>query len=230
MRNKPAPPDRPYVYAFSTGRLVLLACMVLLLIALSLMLGIRIEKYQRSASLSLLEPVGEPARQAPVKAPSKSAGSLSKAEPAGVKPGGVAPQKAEARPEAEPAPKPKPEAPKPKTAKPVKAAPAEKQAASPAVATRPSKAAASPAEKVVRRGHYAVQVESSQDKAKAERQVELLKKRGFTSYLEEVNIEGKGRFFRVMVGPYESKAEARQARNALAKDSRFAGSYVRYLP
>ena len=51
MMNKPGQPDKARVYAFGNKRLVLLACMVLLLIALSMMLGIRIERHQQSAAL-----------------------------------------------------------------------------------------------------------------------------------------------------------------------------------
>ena len=53
MANDIVPSDRPHVYAFSTKRLVMMASVVLLLIALSLMLGIRIERYQRTTLVGL---------------------------------------------------------------------------------------------------------------------------------------------------------------------------------
>ena len=218
MTNNPVPPNKPYVYAFSTRRLVLLACTVLALIALSLMLGIRIERYQRSADIASVGGVGE-------------------VSPADSKPG-VAPQKAATKPKAEPAAtsdvKGKPvesdSQPKPKPLVSTKATQAAKSAAKPAVAAKPTRPSASSVEKTVPRGHYAVQVESSQDRAKAGLQVELLKKKGFASYLEETQLENRGLYFRVMVGPFRTRAEAVKAQSALAKDSRFAGSYIRYLP
>jgi len=230
MTNNPVPPGKPYVYAFSTRKLVLLACMVLALIALSLMLGIRIERYQRSADLASVGGVGEGA-------PVEPTGSSPKAGPADSKPG-VAPQKAATKPQAEPAAtsdvKDKPvesdSQPKPKPLVSTKAAQAAKSEAKPAVAAKPTRPSAPSVEKTVPRGHYAVQVESSQDRAKAGLQVELLKKKGFASYLEEIQLENRGLYFRVMVGPFRTRAEAVKAQSALAKDSRFAGSYIRYLP
>jgi len=213
MMDKPGQPDKARVYAFSNKRLVLLACMVLLLIALSIMLGIRIERHQQSASLipreapAPLEPVEPPpAVKAPVSKPAAS-------------------PKAGTKPKAAPATKPSP-----KVAAPVKAAQPKEPAAAPAVAPQPSKPVAAPVVKAAQKAHYAVQVEASQDNTKAKLAVDMLKKKGFPSYLEETSVEGKGRFFRVMAGPYKTEAEATETQKALAKDSRFAGCYVRYLP
>ncbi len=189
MMNKPGQPDKARVYAFSNKRLVLLACMVLLLVALSMMLGIRIEKYQQSASLI---PREAPAPLEPAEPPPAVKAAVSK-----------------------PAASPKA---------------GTKPAAAPAVAPQPSKPIAAPVVKASQKAHFAVQVESSQDNTKAKLAVDMLKKKGFPSYLEETSVEGKGRFFRVMVGLYKTEAEATQTQKALAKDSRFAGCYVRYLP
>ncbi len=201
MTNSPTPPDRPYVYAFGAKRLVLLASLVLSLVAFSLMLGIRIERYQQSA--------GEVMRQASPQEISKPVGSSSKTD-----------NKAEPAESSSPVALPKTEV-KPKAAS---AAPAKTKAPAPAKDTSP------PPKKAVQRGHYAVQVESSQDRTKASLQVRLLKDKGFKSYLEEVDLGDKGRYFRVMVGPFQTKAEAGKVRSALAEDSRFTGSYIRYLP
>jgi cell division septation protein DedD len=225
VTNDIVPSDRPHVYAFSTKRLVLMASIVLLLIALSLMLGIRIERYQQTQTVAPATPAvmyGSGAKQepaalkagvtetpAPAKPDAKSAVSTSvKSQPIAPKKA-VAPKLAE---QAKPAPKPKKKAAAPKPAP-------EKEAKTPA-----------PAPKVAPKKHFAVQVQSSQDKAKAALQVDTLKKKGFDAYLEDVQLEGKGTFYRVMVGPFATKAQANEAKTALARDSRFTDSLIRYIP
>ena len=54
--------------------------------------------------------------------------------------------------------------------------------------------------------------------------------RSIMDKIEETQLENRGLYFRVMVGPFRTRAEAVKAQSALAKDSRFAGSYIRYLP
>lgn len=213
MTNNPVPPDRPHVYAFSTKRLVLLACIVALLIALGLALGIRIERYQQSQTAGLSRSLDAPeAVSPPAGSAIKKAGDAAarKSQPSASEASGVEPVK--------PKPAPKPRAVEPKPAKTV---------TPPAQPTKPVAAKAEPAEP---RGHYAVQVESSQDKSKASLQVETLIRNRFSAYIEQVDLEGKGRFYRVMVGPFQTKTQAKEARDALARDSRFTDSLVRYIP
>lgn len=213
MTNNPVPPDRPHVYAFSTKRLVLLACIVALLIALGLALGIRIERYQQSQTAGLSRPLDAPeAVSPPAGSAIKKAGDAAarKSQPPASEASGVEPVK--------PKPAPKPRAVEPKPAKTV---------TPPAQPTKPVAAKAEPA---APRGHYAVQVESSQDKSKASLQVETLIRNRFSAYIEQVDLEGKGRFYRVMVGPFQTKTQAKEARDALARDSRFTDSLVRYIP
>lgn len=235
MSPKSVPPDKPYVYAFTTGRLVLLVCVVLALMALSLMLGIRIERFQKPSNFA----IGESSRPAPLKPPSEpdkeliKDGKAAAAQPQEAPPG--APEKPEAKatapskqppasekPEAaEPAPAPKPE---PKVAAPAPKPEPKAAAQTPKPAPPPVKKEESPTL------HYAVQVASSQDKSMAASHMEILKGKGFASYIEEVDLGAKGRFFRVMVGPFQTEAEASEARSRLITDSRFADSFVRYLP
>lgn len=213
MTNNPVPPDRPHVYAFSTKRLVLLACIVALLIALGLALGIRIERYQQSQTAGLSRPLDAPeAVSPPAGSAIKKAGDAAarKSRPSASEASGVEPVKSK--------PAPKPRAVEPKPAKTV---------TPPAQPTKPVAAKAEPA---APRGHYAVQVESSQDKSKASLQVETLIRNRFSAYIEQVDLEGKGRFYRVMVGPFQTKTQAKEARDALARDSRFTDSLVRYIP
>ena len=198
MANNPVPRDKPRVYAFSPGRLVLLVCMVLTLMALCLMLGIRIERYQQSGDIAVVES----AAGTPEKAFSKHVEAVSKPEPV---------------------------AGSGKTASSPK--PAAKAATAPAAPkTSPKKPVPTRQEKPEPRGHYAVQVEASQDKSRAGLQVDLLKKNGYDAYLEPIDLGARGRFFRVMVGPYGTEAEAKKVRTGLIRDSRFSESYIRYLP
>ncbi len=215
MTNSPVPPDRPHIYAFSTKRLVLLSSMLMFLIALGLMLGIRIEKSQQTQTAGLS---GAPAPKAAVARPGSEAEKENReaASPA------VEPTKAK--------PVPKPAAVK---AAPRKVAPRIVKPTPTPVAPTPVKTvAAKPAktEPAPRRGRYAVQVESSQDKSRAALQVETLKKNGFPAFLEQADLGDKGRYYRVMVGPYQTKTQAKEAQSALARDSRFTNSLIRYIP
>lgn len=230
MSPKSVPPDKPYVYAFSTGRLVLLVCVVLALMALSLMLGIRIERFQKPSNFA----IGESSRPAPLKPPSEpaeeppEAAATATAQPQDVAP--AAPEKPEVKSTtASEQPPPAPE--KPKAAEPAPPPKPEPKVAAPAPKPEPKKPAPPPAKKEEPPTfHYAIQVASSQDKSMAASHMEVLKGKGFASYVEEVDLGAKGRFFRVMVGPFQTEAEANKAQGKLAADSRFADCYVRYLP
>ena len=209
MTNNPVAPDRPHVYAFSTKRLVLLASIVALLIALGLALGIRIERYQQPQTAGLSRTPDAPeAVSPPAGSAIKKAGDAAtrKSQPPASEASGAKPVK--------PKPAPKPRAVEPKPAKAVTPPTQPKTKAKPAAP----------------RGHYAVQVESSQDKGKASLQVETLIRNGFSAYIEQVDLEGKGRFYRVMVGPFQTKTKAKEAQGALARDSRFTNSLIRYIP
>ncbi len=263
MANRSFPPGKPFVYAFSSGRLVLLVCMVIGLMAFSLMLGIRIERYQRaSGEVAVHQVTIRPPVEAPVEPPKALAETEtpapatvpSEAAPAPPAPTPTVPETAEP---SEAAPAPEPAAPaKAATETPVTVpakspskqqmhpAVPQKSLAAPAKSeTKPSpaaKPAAAPptkkpepiasSKKEVSKTRFAVQISASQDKETSNSQAEQLKKKGFTTYIEEINVPGKGRFYRVLVGPFPTEAEAGKIRSQIAKDSSFAGCYVRSVP
>jgi cell division protein FtsN len=146
---------------------------------------------------------------------------LSSPKPKGISP---PPEKKAATPAPQPPPEKKVVAPAPKPSPP-------KQVAPEPAKTEPEKAPPPPKkiEEDVRL-HYAIQVASSQDKRLAESHKDLLNNKGFTSYIEVINLESRGTFYRVMVGPFRTKTEAENVRGQLIRDSRFADCYVRYLP
>jgi len=231
MTDKTAPPDRPYVYAFNSARLVLLVCMVLALMLLSLMLGIRIERYQRANKVIAYERVrqesDQPSIEQPRPAPKETIGAVEPAKSDAAPPDSPTPKTPPAQPQ--PAPAKPPTIPTPKPAPPPK--PEVKAAVTtPKVETKKPSPTPPPEEKEVSKGHYAIQVASSQDKSMANEQMEILKKRKFETYIEEIDLGTKGRFFRVMVGPFQTKAEAEEVRGDLIRDSRFSDSYIRYMP
>lgn len=252
MTNNPVPPERPHVYAFSTKRLVLLASVVLLLVAFSLMLGIRIERYQQSAgvvpprTVQIPDPqpaaegaaVGSATKPHVSATPKATAVAPAKKEAKAQPPPSAAP-KIEAKPTpapkpvAQPKPKPKPKPapkPEPKKVEPVKEPEPVKKAPEPKPAQQTSEPATSTPKKEAPRGHYSIQLESSQDKTKATMQVELLKSKGYAAYLETVDLKDRGRFYRIMVGPFQTKEKAKEIQRSLAKDSRFTDSLIRYVP
>ncbi len=293
MRDNSIPPGKPYVYAFSSGRLVLLVCMVLALMAFSLMLGIRIERYQegsgriavRNAKLRpTVQTPAEPSKasaeaevpaspsilsgpETPLPGPISTATETAEPSKSPLASEPVAPEKAVAeapapppvkaspKPETPAAPQkaiaasPKPEAkptstaqsaaaavaaspaaqPKPKAAVPVQQPkPAAEVAVSAAPAKKPETTTIS--QKEGSKGRFAVQISASQDKSIANSQAEQLKRKGFTTYIEQTEVPGKGRFYRVLVGPFPTEVEAGQVRGQIVKDSSFAGCYVRAVP
>ena len=228
MPNKIVPPDKPYVYGFNSARLVLLVCIVLALMLLSLMLGIRIERYQRANKVIAYERL----RHMSAQQSRKQDEPLPEAEDDPIRSVESAPAPSEGSASKTTTTTERPEStqPKPATAKP---APPEKPEATTAVSSpkiEPKKPVPPQKEKEVSEGHYAVQVASSQDGSMAGSQVEILKKKGFESYVEEIDLGAKGRFFRVMVGPFQTSTKAKEVRGELIKDSRFSDSYIRYLP
>jgi cell division septation protein DedD len=240
MNNKSAPPAKPYVYAFTSGQLVILLCLVLVLMVLSLMLGIRIEGYQRTgrdvphetarqlpapqalpAQSADLQETPATAEEAPVEEP--AAAEKSAAETAVSTP--PAPAKTE-QPVQTPKPEPKPAvtAPKPEP-KPAVTSPKPEPAK-----TQPAEAKPVTVTKEAPNKRYVVQVSSSQDKSMAASQTDILKQKGFAAFVEEADLGAKGRFYRVMIGPFPTEAEAQRIRSQVVKDPMFAASYVRQLP
>lgn len=75
------------------------------------------------------------------------------------------------------------------------------------------------------RGEYSVQVASFDKKAKAEAEIENLKKMNFDAYVDRARISGKN-FFRVRIGPIATKGRAIDILNEIQDDSRYAESYI----
>ena len=232
MTNNPVPPDKPYVYALSKSRLVLLASMILMLIALGMMLGIRIERQQQAKDAGIGQTAGLPVKKKAA-LPTGSASKAKKAKSntteaaASKEKKSVAKASTAAKAKAEPAK----DQPEPSTAPTQTKQEETSKEPIPTKTVVEAKEPTAPApEKTVRPGHYAVQVESSQDKNKASLQVEILRKKGLKAYVKEVDLEGKGQFYRVMVGPFQTKTQAAEAKDILNKDSRFTDSFVKYIP
>jgi cell division septation protein DedD len=243
MSDKELPSGKQYVYAFSSRKLVLLVSMVLILMALSMMLGIRLERFQRTMGLDATEVAQKevplaPAPSAETEAQTVPAEALENADVAPADVPQAAEKSVDAPPQAQPAPAPAAQVAQPAKQKSAQEAVAQKPVAAPLPVSHkeivqpvppPSsqKAAQAPP---AGKGYFAIQISSSQDKALATHQMEELKAKGFHAYVQEIAIEGKGKFYRLLIGPFKTEAEATVTLNKLKKDSSYAGSYVRYLP
>jgi rare lipoprotein A len=206
--------------------------MIIMLIALGMMLGIRIERQQHAQAANRDPTAGLAADKKAVlpAVPLSEAKKISEAPEEA-----VAPKKKEDVVKASTRPEPVSESAKAQpepTATPVKNEPevALKKSETQDTAATVKKTTASVSEKAARPGHYAVQVEATQDENKASSRVEILKNKGLIAYIDEVYLEGKGRYYRVMVGPFQTKAEAQKSRDTLKKDSRFKESFIKYIP
>jgi DedD protein len=78
----------------------------------------------------------------------------------------------------------------------------------------PAISAAEPSEAVAK-GHLEVQVAAHQDQRKAEQLVKKLKTLGFASRVAAKDLPGKGRWFRVIVGGFETREKAKAAANQI---------------
>ncbi len=88
---------------------------------------------------------------------------------------------------------------------------AEAESAAPAQGSppqAPEKAAAKPKVETAPAGRYAVQVAASQDLAESRRLVEKLEAAGYDAWLAKAEIPGRGTWYRVRIGRFESKEDA----------------------
>lgn len=238
MSDKETVSGKQYIYAFTSGKLVLLVSIVLALMAFSMMFGIRLERYQ---SVGLAANNGKMA-EAPITIQPPPVAALKEVEteePAEAEP--AVPVLAEQTPPETPKGEPKPVVAPPPRPVPVsmpvaeevkpKVAEVVKKEASPPPAPAPvvEKKIIQPASTATK-ARTLIQVSSSQDKNLATTQVNTLKSKGFPAFIEETVVAGKGKFYRVLIGPYKSESEAAGSLAQLKKDSSFAGSYVRSLP
>ncbi len=244
--NDPRSQDQ-FTLTFTSNRLLLAICSLLLLMVLSVMLGIRIERFQQehSAVLAARTSVLEPA---PPAAPLPAAGATptGSAKPAAakttvarrlapVKPAAVKP--ATAKPAAS-TPAPKPAAPAPIRAEdlsdtvPPPTPILLTQAAAPRLRAQPSKPTAptrNPATRVTasRAKKYVVQVVSSRNRKQADLRARLLAVQGVPAFVESADLGAKGVWHRVLAGTFASKTEAKAALAKLQTDPQFSASFVR---
>jgi len=129
-------------------------------------------------------------------------------------------------------PQPPPQAaqvtqPAPVTPEPVVNAPAPKPAAEPP-ANMPQQVAppptAAPRPDQVR---LAIQITSLRDPALANQHKQQLVRQGLPAFVEPVMIGGADERYRVLVGPFTSRADADAALLRVQRDPRFSGSFVR---
>jgi len=245
MSDKDVSSGKQYVYSFSSGKLVLLVSTVLILMALSMMLGIRVERLQGGADSNGFETVKTPITLSAASSPEVKLSANGQPQMQEIR---QPPQPVESAPSAAAPPAASDPEITQKTAPtsraatelPQKTALIQQQEKEPAKVAEVKKVVVSPPpvpEKQlvqqsapVVKGRYAIQVSSSQDKAMAEHQVEEFQKKGLHAFIEQINIENKGRFYRVLLGPYTTETDATATLEKLKKDASFAGSYVRYLP
>lgn len=122
--------------------------------------------------------------------------------------------------------------PRPKTeSRAPKAAPAPKPASAPEPAPKPAPKKAAPekpapAAPAPTGGNFAVQVAASKDRKAAEDLKDRLVQHGFPGYMIRENVPGKGLWYRVRVGPFEEKDEARKMKRRIEEQAKLAGILV----
>jgi hypothetical protein len=73
---------------------------------------------------------------------------------------------------------------------------------------------------------YSIQVAASKEKAPAEAMVGRLKEKGYPAYFVHEAVPNKGRWYRVRVGPYIDRDEARRTANRLSEKEQLPGFLV----
>ena len=120
--------------------------------------------------------------------------------------------------------RPKPKADKPKTEKPAQKAaePVKKQKEPKTPEPQQQKASPKKQDVVAKTSTpsptYTIQAASVRNAGDADRMIQKLKKRGYPAYRSIGKVPGKGIWFRVRVGSYKSKSEARATLDKLKKD------------
>lgn len=71
----------------------------------------------------------------------------------------------------------------------------------------------------VAQGAYAIQESSFQSRQRAERRAQHLEKKGLPVQVVAARLDGKGKYYRVLVGPYTNLAEARKTERMLGHGS-----------
>jgi len=76
-------------------------------------------------------------------------------------------------------------------------------------------------------GEYTLQVISYRSEAEAETFADALRTRGHESFVVSADVPGRGRYYRVRIGPFESMAEAERYRSTFEQDERMNTFVVR---
>ncbi len=79
----------------------------------------------------------------------------------------------------------------------------------------------------VGKGGYRIQVGSFRRRHDAESMMQRLRKHGFSSFIQSVDLGGKGQWHRVFVGPFHSSLLAEHAKRDLEKKVRLKGLVIR---
>lgn len=233
--NDPRARDQ-YTVTFSSNRLLLAVCSLLLLMVLCTMLGIRIERFQQRQALILearagLEPALPPTLvaappAAPVRptvvehrTPIRQSASTKPSRLVDLPPQTSAPAAKPARtisaadlPDTIPAPTPI------LLAKAAEPAPAAKPKPAAAPAATPAAAPSS---------GFVVQVASSRDRDLANQRAHLLNGQGVPAFVESADLGSKGVWYRVLAGTFRSKTEANAILAKLQTSPQFEASFVR---
>jgi len=88
-------------------------------------------------------------------------------------------------------------------------------------------AAVSAGEEILQEGRFEVQVAAYQDRTKAEQTIDKLKPLGFASRVVMKDLPGKGRWFRVIVGGFETREKAKAAADQITEKIRGAKCVIR---
>lgn len=134
-------------------------------------------------------------------------------QPAAVS-GGDGPQQAASTELAQSAPAPEPAAPQPTKQAPQSTA--QEPAKTPPASTAPASGS----------GGYTLQVASNPDRAASDAVASELRGRGFDAYVVQAEIPGRGTWYRVRVGRFDSQAEAKAALQRLRSTGTGAGAIV----
>jgi len=186
--------DGLQIASIVVGALFALGAVFALGLSVGQRLGVRRAEAVRPADLSALDAVPAPARPAPAKDITFAA-ELPRAKPPAVAPPSAVRPAAEAPAEPTPAP----------------AADPPPLAAQAAPGPAPAAAASGP------RGGFSVQLGASQRREEAEALAHKVQR--LAPRIEEADIPGKGRFFRVRVGRFDSRGEAERYRGDVVRET-----------
>jgi cell division septation protein DedD len=80
---------------------------------------------------------------------------------------------------------------------------------------------------VGRDGEYTLQVISYRTSEEAELFADALRSRGHDAFIQEADVEDRGRFYRVRIGPFETQGDAERARRRVEAEEQMSTFVVR---